>query len=175
LAKNDFEGIQTRTIDALNSAPDGISPNVGTRAGTYQPARTERIFALLSQDYPWLIGEGRDQTRRALIELLGEMTDAEFAYVENSRVLLQALPKGRLANVTPYAIKFRPEDVVLQFDVRFEFITLDADLEPFPFEHLKCLVRGALAFAFAKLDGFDDWQATQIAEAAKLNPSGRVD
>jgi hypothetical protein len=148
---------------------------VESGAGTHQYSRVERIAALLSQNYPWLIGEGREQTRRALIELLNEMTDAEFAYVENSRLLLQALPKGKLTNVTPYAIRFRPQDVVLQFDVRFEFITLDADLEAFPFGHLKGLIRGVLAFAFAKLDGFDDWQATQIAEATKLNPYGRVE
>ncbi len=181
MAKNDFEGIQTRTTDALNSAPAGASSSLESGVGTHHHSRSERITALLANDAPWKIGKGRDQTRRALIELLGEMADAEFAYVETSRVLLQALPKAGWVNVTPYAIVGSPARSCTaaappsQFELSFQFITLDAGLEACSFDALKSLIRGALSYAFARLDGFDDWKATQIAECAKLNSPGRVE
>lgn len=180
MSGNVFDQIQRRVTDSSQSPPAAMAggPAEPAHAASVscQRPRDERITALLANNAPWLIGEGRAQTRCALTELLGEMTDAEFAYVEDSRVLLQALPQGRRVNVTPYAILCRmTHGVAEQFEVRFELITLDAAIEIFPFGSLKALIRGALAYAFAKLDGFDDWQAVQIAESAKLSSSGRVD
>jgi len=56
----------------------GLSPGHWANRAQQIQARVERIAALLSHNYPWLIGEGREHTRRALSELLNEMTDAEF-------------------------------------------------------------------------------------------------
>lgn len=143
--------------------------------GSGQFPRNERIAALLAKGGAWPIDEGRDQTRRALIELLDEMPDAEFAHVEGSRVLLQAFSKGTSISVTPYTLVCKgPQEATEYFEFGFQFITLDAALEAYPLDRLKEIIRWAFTSAFARLEGFNEWQAIQIAESAKRNSSGRV-